>query len=217
VARVWVALQRIVIIEMALASDSVRSPVQMEHADALAAVCRLLSDDKVSEARATLTREYPFARLARVERKYNEQQSLRVFIRDGFVDRYSGQRLIFPGTLRLLSELLRTEFPFQSNWKLSETHFAYWELFPTLDHVVPVGRGGEEAERNWVTTSMLRNAAKAHWTLEELGWALRPAGDIRQWDGLLSWFQDYVRSHPNSVSGSYLRTWHRAALSVTAG
>ncbi|MFF0818704.1 HNH endonuclease [Rhodococcus sp. NPDC003318] len=52
---------------------------------------------------------------------------------------------------------------------MSQTHFAYWELFPTIDHIVPVTRGGADDESNWVTTSMLRNSAKAHWTLDELG------------------------------------------------
>jgi hypothetical protein len=33
-----------------------------------------------------------------------------VFARDGFVDRYSGERLVFPGTLRLLAKLLPNEF-----------------------------------------------------------------------------------------------------------
>ena len=68
---------------------------------------------------------------------------------------------------------------------MSETHMIYWELFPTVDHVVPIARGGGDDESNWVTTSMLHNSAKSNWKLEELGWQLLPAGDIEQWDGLL--------------------------------
>jgi hypothetical protein len=78
------------------------------------------------------------------------------------VDRYSGLPLVFPGVLRLLSRLLPQEFPFHPNWKMAETHPAYWELFPTIDHVLPVSRGGVDSDVNWVTTSMLRNAAKAN-------------------------------------------------------
>lgn len=102
-------------------------------------------------------------------RRYTELQSLEVFARDGFVDRYSGQRLVFPGILRLLSRLLPQEFPFHPNWKMAQTHRAYWELFPTIDHVLPVARGAADSEANWVTTSMLRNAAKANGKLQEVG------------------------------------------------
>lgn len=100
-----------------------------------------------------------------------------VFTRDGFVDRYSGDLLVFPGTLRLLAKLLPHEFPFHSNWKADACHPAFWQLFPTIDHVVPVSRGGADADSNWMSTSMLRNSAKANLTLEELvvGAFARPA------------------------------------------
>jgi len=61
---------------------------------------------------------------------------------DGFIDRYSGQRLVFPGALRLLSHLLPAQFPFHTNWKTDSCHLAFYELFPTIDHVVPISRGG---------------------------------------------------------------------------
>lgn len=51
---------------------------------------------------------------------------------------------------------------------MSECHIVYWELFPTIDHIVPVARGGRNSEENWVSTSMLRNSAKFNGTLEEL-------------------------------------------------
>jgi len=119
------------------------------------------------------------------ERGYGKVTCTRIFIRDGFIDRYSGTRLIFPGVLRVLSKLLRTDFPFHPNWKMSATHPAYWELFPTIDHVVPVTRGGVYDESNWVTTSQLRNSAKGLWTLDELGWELYPPGDYASWNGLM--------------------------------
>jgi hypothetical protein len=58
------------------------------------------------------------------------------------------------------------------NWKTDSCHFAFYELFPTIDHVVPISRGGEDEARNRVCTSMLRNAAKANFTIEELGWRM---------------------------------------------
>jgi HNH endonuclease len=96
--------------------------------------------------------------------------------------------------LRLLSLLLPNEFPFQSNWKFDACHFAFWELFPTIDHVVPVSRGGSDREDNLVTTSMMLNAAKANFTLEQLGWTLHH--DVNRWDGLTSWFMRQTALEP---------------------
>jgi hypothetical protein len=135
---------------------------------------------------------------------------MRVFRRDGFIDRYSGGRLVFPGTLRLLSELLPQEFPFHPNWKSDACHFAFYELFPTVDHVVPVSRGGADDETNWVSMSMVRNAAKANFTLSELRWELVPPGEAGDWDGLVGWFLNATASRPDL--SPYLRAWRAAAL-----
>ena len=55
---------------------------------------------------------------------------------------------MFPGALRLLIQLLPQQFPYPQNWKISSTHPAFWELFPTIDHIVPVARGGTDSEDN---------------------------------------------------------------------
>jgi len=174
-------------------------------------ICAAVIEEDLTRASLIAKRDYPFAPLLSAGRNYTEMQATQVFIRDGFIDRYSGERLVFPGVLRLLSRLLPTEFPFHPNWKMSETHLAYWELFPTVDHLVPVSRGGVDAEENWVTTSMLRNSAKANWTVDELGWRLVPVGDVRVWDGLTHWFLSYVNNHPQVLGEPYLKRWHQAA------
>ena len=132
-------------------------------------------------------------------------------MRDGFVDRYSGKRLVFPGTLRLISKLLPKEFPFHVNWKTDECHFAFYELFPTIDHLVPVSRGGSDSDVNWVSTSMLRNAAKANFTAEELGWELVPPGNLNEWDGLTNWFLQQYGRRREFHSDAYLRKWAQSA------
>jgi hypothetical protein len=175
-------------------------------------VLQALRNGDIPAARDTLRTEYPFVAVAPAGRRYTELQSLRVFRRDGFIDRYSGQRLLFPGVLRLLSRLLPQEFPFHPNWKAVATHPAYWELFPTIDHVVPVTRGGKDSEENWVTTSMVLNAAKANWTLEELGWSLHPPGSPTEWDGLMGCFAEFVDSDRSLLTDVYLRRWHSAVL-----
>jgi 5-methylcytosine-specific restriction endonuclease McrA len=175
-------------------------------------VCEaLLAGDK-EEASSIARAEYPFTGEPSVGRKYKETESTQIFIRDGFVDRYSGERLIFPGALRLLSTLLPKEFPFQTNWKMSECHMVYWELSPTIDHIIPVARGDLDNETNWATTSMLRNSAKSNWTLEELGWRLLPPGDFRVWDGLIGWLMEYIRREPLHLQDRYIKRWYNAAV-----
>jgi hypothetical protein len=92
---------------------------------------------------------------------------LRTFYRDGFLDRYSGVKPVHLGALRALSVIVP-----EGSLRMSQSHFASWELFPTIDHLLPVGRGGADDESNWMSWSLLRNSAKAHWALGELGWEL---------------------------------------------
>ncbi len=186
--------------------------MQVDRAATLGRVFQALCRGDSTAAREILRTEYPFVAIVPEGRRYTEMESLSVFRRDGFIDRYSGQRLLFPGILRLLSQLLPHEFPFHPNWKMVETHPAYWELFPTIDHVIPIAQGGSNSDGNWVTTSMLRNTAKANWTLEELGWNLYPAGSLADWDGLTSLFVDFVESDRSVLGNAYLRRWYNAAV-----
>lgn len=161
--------------------------------DALQAIL----EGNATRARAELREHYPFQRLQRNSRSWSPKQALQLFLRDGFVDRYSGGQLIFPGALRVLSLVVPDEFPSHPNWKMDETHIAFWELFPTIDHVVPVARGGKDEPHNWVTTSMMRNQAKSNWTLEELGWKLHAVGNLDEWDGLLGLTQRICAELPH--------------------
>jgi 5-methylcytosine-specific restriction endonuclease McrA len=174
-------------------------------------VCDTLTDGSIAQAREIIQNQYPFTPLIRNGRQYSNYQKTKVFLKDGFTDRYSGEKMVFPPVLRLLSNLMPTEFPFHNNWKMSECHFAYWQLLPTIDHVVPVTRGGEDNESNWVCTSQLRNSIKSNWVLEELGWKLHEPGDLKEWDGLLNWFMLYVDAHPEVMEDKYIHSWHSAA------
>jgi hypothetical protein len=182
--------------------------------DVIKRVCKALSDGDKDGAATTLRTEYPFEAPTFAGRKYKEIEATRIFTRDGFIDRYSGQRLIFQPALRLLSMILPAEFPYHPNWKMDQTHIAFWELTPTVDHIVPVARGGADDETNWVTTSMLRNSAKSNWTLDDLNWELFPPGDITKWDGLCDWFLGIVG--PEHLKNGLIRRWHKALLHVRA-
>lgn len=182
-------------------------------ADTIAEVGAAIAAHRLDDAASIVRRDYPFTPLANVGRRCSDKQATRLFLRDGFVDRYSGRRLVFRGALRLLSHLLPTEFPFHPNWKTDACHFAFYELFPTVDHVVPVSRGGADDASNWVTTSMLRNAAKANFTLEELGWSTFPPGALAQWDGMTTWFLQWMDRNSTADVPAYLRRWAVAARS----
>jgi|SRR5579859_651632 len=184
----------------------------LDHSAVIKRVFEALVEDRQDQACQIARAEYPFVGKEVAGRRYTEFQSTQQFIRDGFVDRYSGQRLVFPGTLRLLSKILPEEFPFHTNWKMSQCHIVYWELFPTIDHVVPVARGGRDDESNWATTSMLHNSAKSNWTLEELSWQLVPTGRVEEWDGLMGLFLMFIETDSTHMQDNYIKRWAGAAI-----
>jgi hypothetical protein len=181
-----------------------------DKAAVIADVCAALAGNQRAVAGAILTERYPFAPLVNSGRRISLSAKHRLFVRDGFIDRYSGTRLVFPGTLLLISKRL-PEFPYQTNWKMDACHLGFWELYPTIDHVVPVSRAGADDESNWVTTSQLRNSAKANFTLDELGWSLREPGRMEDWDGLTGWFISQVRADPAIGYEKSLKQWFAAA------
>ena len=136
----------------------------------LADAVDLLLAGAQEDAQALIVEHDPFVPVRTQGRNYPEKEKLQVFLRDGFVDRYSGKRLVNPGILKSITRFFPEEFPYHPHWKMTQCHRAYWELLPTVDHIVPIARGGEDAIENWVTTSMLNNSIKSNWTLEELRW-----------------------------------------------
>lgn len=192
-------------------------PDTRDLAERVADACmRITGPDGLGAGREYLAERYPVEPVLRPTRVIPPLEAARVFVRDGFLDRYSGERLVFPGVLRLLSHLMPREFPFHPGWKRGVVHPAYWDLYPTIDHIIPVARGGpsDPWPENWVTTSMRRNAAKADWTLDELGWSIHPAGSLADWDGLLHWFLEYLDRDTGAATVPVLRRWRSVARGV---
>lgn len=186
----------------------------MSTAEALRQVCELLSSGDSASAAEILSAAFPPALAFTPRSPWPLPRLTKVFVRDGFTDRYFGEPLVFPGALRALSVLSPSLFPYHRNWKQSLTHPAYWSHYPTIDHVVPVARGGADDETNVVTTSMLRNAAKSNWLLSELGWPTSSAPMNDTWDGLVAWFcREYEKSERLRYEPS-LRQWYKAAKSA---
>ena len=190
--------------------------MRSDKADIVSEICRLVSAGDPSGAADRVAHEYPFEPVATVARRHGPMESTKLFVRDGFIDRYSGTRLVFPGVLRLLSITMPSAFPYQLNWKMSETHEAYWELSPTIDHVEPIARGGADHPLNLATTSMLRNTVKSNWTLAQLGWTLHAPGQMQDWDGLLGWFHTHLAANPALLEHAPIRRWHKASICALA-
>lgn len=185
----------------------------MRTADALQQVSDLLSSGDSTSAAEILGSVFPPLPLSAPRASWSFARLTEVFIRDGFTDRYFGVPLVFPGALRAMSVLSPSLLPYHRNWKQTLTHPAYWSHYPTIDHVVPLARGGADDPSNVVTTSMLHNAAKSNWLLSELGWPIAEAPSAAGWDGLLTWFcREYERNEKLRQEPS-LRKWYNAAKS----
>ena len=175
---------------------------------AICEACAALSNGDVDKGKEIIRTKYPHQKLLKQRKSFTKKEQLSIFMRDGFIDKYSGGRLIFPGVLAILSEIMPDVFPVHENWKTDQCHQAWWDLFPSIDHIVPLAFGGTNNAENLVCTSMKRNMAKATSSLEEIGWELCPAGKLDEWDGLLSWFTRYVKMHPETLDNLYIRGWY---------
>ena len=96
-----------------------------DKAEVIKTVCEALSAGTAGAA-ALAQAKYPFTPPPAGTRKFTEAQALRIFVRDGFIDRYSGMLLLFPPVLRILSHALPREFPYPLR--------ATAALSPTLQH-----------------------------------------------------------------------------------
>jgi len=193
------------------------------------AILRALDTRSVDVAALAAAVRPTFRRTTRIKRRgISRSKMMEVFLRDGFVDQYSGERLLFPGTLLLLGELLPEVFPKAGpgqGWRVSECHWIYWRLSPTVDHTVPVARADAGFDvnviDNLVTTSQMMNSAKDVWVPEEVPAPMRfkriPVDEAaeKRWDGMMQWFLDYTVKHPEYCDKDpQLRGWHKVALAT---
>lgn len=184
----------------------------MEKTEIIKKLCQLLLEDRKEDCIDLAHSKYPFVVHSASKRQYSKYEMCKCFLDDGFIDRYSGEKLLFPGLLMILSIAFPDIFKYHRNWKMSETHSIYWELFPTIDHLIPVARGGKDDEDNWITTSMIRNSAKSNWTIEELDWNLHDKGNLSDWDGLVNLFLELCIGNPDFEQNKYVREWKTALL-----
>lgn len=187
-----------------------------EQSAVIAQGCTHLESGDRGAAETVLRSGYAFTPHPVATRKYSLREMTGVFLRDGFIDRYSGNQLVFPAVLRLISAELPEAFPFHRNWKMSQTHPAYWDLLPTIDHLTPGARGGLDEDSNWNVNQHGAQFgqgcinSRAAWLDVAPAWRSRRLGWV---DGLVCWLHRAVarahsgRLHPELAQrpeGQYL-------------
>ena len=165
-----------------------------------------------------MTREKPSLEERKVEASdfWDEDRDLmmRVFARDGFMNRFTGELLIFPAVLRLLSREIPATMPYQAAWRLGETHIAYYDLYACTSKLIPRSRGGSDIESNQVTTTMPYVLARSNSTVEEMGWRLTREGYVDEWDGMSSWYVEYLKENQEIRNINFFNLWYIAAKRV---
>jgi hypothetical protein len=102
-------------------------PMPQKKAQIIEAVCNAISGGSLDEATDILRGHYPHVPPVDAPEGQVHFPAVRpvdIFSRDRFIDRYSGERLVFPGALRLISRRMPGAFPYHPNWKMDECHFA---------------------------------------------------------------------------------------------
>lgn len=189
--------------------------MEKEKSDIVLDIASMLLEKNKIAAQSIICQEYPHTYYEVEKRTYTMTQKMNQFMKDGFIDRYTGNRLLNPGVLKVISYYFPEEFPYQSHWKMAETHSAYWELVPTIDHIYPIAKGGIDDEKNWVTTSMKNNSIKSNYTIDEIHWKLYPKGDISKWDGLTGVFLELVNKDNELLRDSYIKSWYKVSRAIT--
>jgi 5-methylcytosine-specific restriction endonuclease McrA len=105
------------------------------------------------------------------------------FERDQYTCRFCGTKTIDLEVLKALSRYFPAEFPYDSAWKHGVSSLVYWTHSTSLEHVLPIARGGLDDISNYATTCYACNDARGDLLLEEIGWKDRLSSPV-SWDGL---------------------------------
>jgi hypothetical protein len=118
----------------------------------------------------------------------NERDKFMTFRKDHYHCSYTGIKLINHPLIELLSYILPEHFPYNnpphgSDAGIKNTHLLVWVLWPSVDHILPVSRGGLNHPENYTTSNSKFNMFKNNFRNEELGLQCREPED-KTWNGL---------------------------------
>ena len=180
----------------------------------LLTVAQLVAAGNVDQARQTASERLPFTPRRRTQHNISDRDKLRVYLRDGFIDQYTGLQVWHPCALRLFAEFMPDLLPYHKNGRLDQCHILHWDLSPAVDHIVPVSRGGMHNSDNWITTSWGKNTIKSNMTLDELKWPRHSPGNLNDWDGGTGWFLGAIERRTDLSSKAPFGRWYKDTLAV---
>jgi 5-methylcytosine-specific restriction endonuclease McrA len=106
-----------------------------------------------------------------------------IFARDRYTCRYCETRTVLIPVMYAISALYGGIFKAHRYWRRDETDIAYWTYATSIEHIVPIKRGGTNDPENLLTACWRCNEEKGTHTLLQLDWQVRPISS-RAWDGL---------------------------------
>ena len=100
----------------------------MSKCDVITLACEALSKGQLEESKEIIKVRYRFDMVETKKWNFSKTKLLQVFIRDGFIDRYSGEKLIPTGALSVLSELMPEGRLCLRNWweRLKRREYYWW-------------------------------------------------------------------------------------------
>ena len=184
--------------------------IDNSRADVLVHACLALEAGSVDAAKKIIERDFPFSRYVKDEKTFTPVEQMKIFMRDGFVDRFTGKRVFLPPVLAVLSNELPETFPCNPNWDRAKTHQAHEMFSAAVKKIIPSGLSKDTA--NLVTVSALNKLSRGNATIEDLGQPLLTLDEIAssRWDGMTGWFVNYVHEHKNLLADNKIAAWHKA-------
>ena len=94
----------------------------------------------IESAKNLINKEYPFKKLKPEGRSYTDKEKYEQFVRDGFIDRYTGEKLVNPGLLKVLSYYSRMHFHIRAigRWKNVTVPTGNWSQQLTTSFLLPL-------------------------------------------------------------------------------
>ena len=182
--------------------------------DIIIKACAAVEKGKIEKAKEIISTNYPYSNFKNNLPETTVSRNLKVFMRDGFIDRYTGEKVILPVALSLLSFIIPDVFPLQKNWKYEGTHQAFYTIRAAVDKVNPADDYDKDLS-TLVTTSYSNKIAKSNANLSDIGWKLLSLEEIekKRWDGLSGWFMKYLEEHPKFINRDpKIKEWYENLL-----
>ncbi|MDB5093251.1 MAG: endonuclease [Candidatus Eremiobacteraeota bacterium] len=131
--------------------------------------------------------------------------AVKVFDRARWRCQYCGRRLVVAGVIELIGRLCLQDFPWESHaMPAGRTHPAAQRVYPNVDHVHPVSRGGA-----WRDADNLVSACTPcnTWKSDKPGWSII-AYEPDDWDGLKTSYRallERVGERPTRTQQGWLK------------